>query len=160
MSKRPKRPSRRQAQQPQPRPPRKQQLQPPVRPRPLRSHLTRRRRLNSRLNPLAESICTYEEIHLSSRWTGIAAGLRTKRDDRDESAGREKGKQYDGGESVSSNFEQNGDEHDDQYRIYAQQRDEDGVDDNDDVFAESLSFPGASFSKVFSRNSFRGGRNS
>jgi len=109
---------------------------------------------------LAESICTYEEIHLSSRWTGIAAGLRTKRDDRDESAGREKGKQYDGGESVSGNFEQNGDEHDDQYRIYAQQRDEDGVDDNDDVFAESLSSPDASFSKVFSRNSFRGGWNS
>jgi hypothetical protein len=68
--------------------------------------------------------------------------LRTKRDDRDESACREKGKQYDCGESVSSNFEQNGDGHDDQYRIYAQQRDEDGVDDNDDFFAESLSFAG------------------
>jgi hypothetical protein len=91
---------------------------------------------------------------LSSRWTGIAVGLRTKRDDRDESACREKGKQYHGGESVSGYFEQNGDGHDDQYKIYAEQRDEDGVDDNDDFFAESLSFPGASFSKVFSRICF------
>jgi hypothetical protein len=84
---------------------------------------------------------------LSFRWTGIAVGLRTKRDDRDESAGREKRKQYDCGESVSRNFEQNRDGHDDQYNVYAEQRDEDGVDDNDDFFAESVSFPSASFSK-------------
>jgi hypothetical protein len=93
---------------------------------------------------------------LSSRWTGIAAGLRTKRDDRDESTCREKGKQYDCGESVSSNFEQNGDGHDNQYTIYAQQRDEDGVDDNDDVFAESLSFPVLHFPKSSPEIRFEG----
>jgi hypothetical protein len=65
--------------------------------------------------------------------------LRTKGDDRGQSARREKGKQYDCGESISSYFEQNGDGHDDQYDVFTQQRDEDGVQ-HDYFVAESVSF--------------------
>src|SRR5438477_5203472 len=130
-----KRPSRRQAQQPQLRPPRKQQQQ-RIRPRPLRSHLTRRRRRNSRLNRFAKSICTYEEIYLSTRWVSIAVGLRTKGDDRDESTWGEKREQHHSGQSITCHFEQDRVEHDHQ-RVEAEQRDEDRVH-HDYFVAESV----------------------
>ena len=84
-------------------------------------------------------------MHSHYRRRRPACGLRAKRNNRQSTVG-EQGNEYDGRESISGYFEQNGVGHDDQHHVFTPRRDQDRVQHDDYYFhASTLNLRTASF---------------
>jgi len=61
----------------------------------------------------------YEKIYLPTGWRRFTCGLRTERNHRHESARGKEGDEHDCDKRVARSVDQDGDEHDDQYKRFS-----------------------------------------